>query len=42
VTRTQDGQLPRLAIPRLLGAYPFEGSEKHGWGSDMLFGDHNN
>src|SRR5438093_12232870 len=29
VIRTQDGRMPRLAIPRLLAAYPFEGSEKH-------------
>jgi hypothetical protein len=42
VVRTENGQTPRLAIPRLLAAYPFEGSEKHGWGSDVLFGDHNN
>ena len=42
VIRTQGGQLPRLALPRLLSAYPYETSEKHGWGSDMMEGDHNN
>ena len=42
VVRTEGGRLPRLAIPRLLSSYPYEGSEQHGWGSDLLLGDHNN
>src|SRR5262249_9591684 len=42
VVRTVDGKLPRLAIARLLAAYPYEGSEKHGWGSDVTLADHNN
>ncbi|MBI4905451.1 MAG: TonB-dependent receptor [Acidobacteria bacterium] len=42
IIRTEGGNLPRLAIPRLLTTYPFEGSEKHGWGSNVLNGDHNN
>ncbi len=42
VIRSQDGQLPRTAIARLLAAYPYQTSEKHGWGSDMMNGDHNN
>jgi len=42
VIRTQDGQLPRTAISKLLNAYPYQTSEKHGWGQDMIDGDHNN
>lgn len=42
VVRTEGGQLPRLAIPRLLAAYPFVESEKNGWGSDVIVADHNN
>jgi hypothetical protein len=42
VVRTEGGQLPRLAIPRLLEAYPYVGSEKNGWGSDVILADHNN
>jgi hypothetical protein len=42
VIRTVDGKLPRLAIPRLLSAYPYVGSEAHGWGSDVMRPDHNN
>lgn len=42
VIRTENGQLPRTALPRLLASYPYETSEKHGWGSDMIDGDHNN
>jgi hypothetical protein len=42
VIRSQDGQLPRLALPRLLSAYPYTTSEKVGWGSDVLQSDHNN
>ena len=42
VIRTVEGKLPRLAIPRLLAAYPYESSEKHGWGSDVMKPDHNN
>jgi hypothetical protein len=42
VIRTENGQLPRLAIPRLLEAYPFVESEKNGWGSNVITADHNN
>ena len=42
VIRTEGGQLPRLAIPRLLQAYPFVESEKNGWGRDVIRSDHNN
>jgi hypothetical protein len=42
VIRSEDGQLPRLAIPRLLSAYPFVSSEENGWGSDVILADHNN
>jgi hypothetical protein len=42
VVRSEDGKLPRLAIQRLLDAYPYESSEKHGWGTSMMLGDHNN
>jgi len=42
VIRTQGGQLPRLAIPRLVQAYPYVGSEENGWGSDVIIADHNN
>jgi hypothetical protein len=42
VIRTENGQLPRLAIPRLLAAYPYVESEKNGWGSDVITADHNN
>ena len=42
VIRTEGGQLPRLAIPRLLQAYPYVESEKNGWGSDVIRADHNN
>jgi len=42
VIRTEGGQLPRLAIPRLLAAYPFVESEKNGWGSNVITADHNN
>jgi hypothetical protein len=42
VIRTENGQLPKTALPRLLNAYPYVTSEKHGWGSDMIDGDHNN
>ncbi|HUQ93680.1 MAG TPA: TonB-dependent receptor [Bryobacteraceae bacterium] len=42
VIRTENGQLPRLAIPRLLQAYPYVESEKNGWGSDVIRADHNN
>jgi outer membrane receptor protein involved in Fe transport len=31
VVRSVNGALPRLAIPRLLAAYPYETSEQHGW-----------
>ena len=42
VVRTEGGQLPRLAIPRLLAAYPYVESEKNGWGSNVITADHNN
>ena len=42
VIRSENGQLPKLALPRLLAAYPYETSEKHGWGTTMMLGDHNN
>jgi hypothetical protein len=42
VIRSVNGQLAHLAIPRLLAAYPYQSSEQHGWGSDMLTGDRNN
>ncbi len=42
IIRTQGGQAPRLAIPRLLAAYPYTGSEDNGWGSDVLLSDRNN
>jgi len=42
VIRTENGQLPRLAIPRLLAAYPYVESEKNGWGSNVILSDHNN
>ena len=42
VVRTENGQLPRLALPRLLAAYPYVTSESNGWGSDVLRSDHNN
>lgn len=42
VIRTENGQLPRLAIPRLLAAYPYVESEKNGWGSNVITADHNN
>ncbi|MFN0105348.1 MAG: carboxypeptidase regulatory-like domain-containing protein [Bryobacteraceae bacterium] len=42
VIRTENGQLPRLAIPRLLQAYPHVESEKNGWGSNVILSDHNN
>lgn len=42
VIRTEGGQLPRLAIPRLLAAYPYVSSESNGWGDDVLLSDRNN
>ncbi len=42
VIRSEGGQLPRLAIPRLLETYPFVSSEENGWGSDVIRADHNN
>jgi hypothetical protein len=42
VIRTENGQLPRLALPRLLAAYPYVESEKNGWGSNVITADHNN
>lgn len=42
VIRTQGGQLPSLAIPRLLQAYPYVTSEANGWGSDVITSDRNN
>ncbi|MBI4889783.1 MAG: TonB-dependent receptor [Acidobacteria bacterium] len=42
VVRTVSGQLPRLAIPRLLNAYPYVTSESLGWGSDVVLSDRNN
>jgi hypothetical protein len=42
VIRTENGQLPRLAIPRLLAAYPYVESEKNGWESNVITADHNN
>lgn len=42
VIRTEGGQLPKLAIPRLLQAYPFVTSEANGWGSDVITSDRNN
>ncbi|MEZ5402033.1 MAG: carboxypeptidase regulatory-like domain-containing protein [Bryobacteraceae bacterium] len=42
VIRSEGGQLPRLAIPRLLEAYPFVTSEANSWGSDVILADHNN
>lgn len=42
VIRTEGGKLPRLAIPRLLNAYPYVESEKNGWGSNVITADHNN
>ncbi len=42
VVRTVNGHLPRLAIPRLLAAYPYVTSEQDGWGSNVLLSDKNN
>jgi hypothetical protein len=42
VIRSVNGQTPRLAIPRLLAAYPYVTSEQEGWGSDVLLSDRNN
>jgi hypothetical protein len=42
VIRTANNQLPRNAIPRLLEAYPYVGSEANGWGSDVMTSDRNN
>jgi hypothetical protein len=42
VVRSVNGKIAHLAIPRLLDAYPYQTSEQHGWGSDMMTGDHNN
>ncbi|MBL8231973.1 MAG: TonB-dependent receptor [Bryobacterales bacterium] len=42
VVRSEGGQLPRLAIPRLLEAYPFVTSERNGWGTDVMTSDRNN
>jgi len=42
IVRTEEGQLPRLAIPRILNAYPYVGSEQLGWGSSLLLSDRNN
>ncbi|MFN7920236.1 MAG: carboxypeptidase regulatory-like domain-containing protein [Bryobacteraceae bacterium] len=42
VIRTAGGQLPRLALPRLVQAYPYVGSEANNWGSDVILADHNN
>lgn len=42
VIRTENNQLPRNAIPRLLEAYPYVGSEANGWGSDVMTSDRNN
>ncbi|MBI3696382.1 MAG: TonB-dependent receptor [Acidobacteria bacterium] len=42
VIRSQGGTLPRLALPRLLAAYPYVASEQNGWGSDVILADHNN
>ncbi len=42
VIRTEGGQLPKLAIPRLVQAYPFVTSEANGWGSDVITSDKNN
>ncbi|MEX2261812.1 MAG: TonB-dependent receptor [Bryobacteraceae bacterium] len=42
VIRSENGQLPRLAVPRLLEAYPYVTSEDNGWGSNVLLSDRNN
>lgn len=42
IVRTDGGNLPRLANPTLLAAYPYVGSEKAGWGSNMYDTDKNN
>jgi hypothetical protein len=42
VLRTENGQIPRLAIPRVLQTYPWVKSEDIGWGSSLMLGDHNN
>jgi len=42
VVRSVNGALPRLAIPRLLAAYPYETSEKHGWDSEVMLPDYRN
>ncbi len=42
IVRSVDGQLPRLAIPQLLAAYPFTPSEKNGWGQDVILADRGN
>jgi len=39
VVRSVDGQLPRLAIPRLLSSYPYTASEQNGWGQDVILAD---
>jgi len=42
VVRTEDGKLPKLAIRRMLDAYPYVTSEQAGWGSSMMLTDWNN
>lgn len=42
VIRTEGFQLPRLAIPSLVAAYPYVSSESNGWGSAVIRADHNN
>ena len=42
VVETHGGKLPSLAIPRLLKAYPWVGSEEHGWGDNLMRTDGNN
>jgi hypothetical protein len=42
VVQTRGGKVSPLAIPRLLTAYPWVGSEAHGWGESLYLTDKNN
>jgi hypothetical protein len=42
VVETRNGKVSDLAIPRLLNAYPWVGSEAHGWGDSVMRTDKNN
>ena len=42
VVETRNGKVSDQAIPRLLSAYPWVGSEAHGWGDSVMRTDKNN